>query len=73
VSDPLAARLRLTAEWLDVIRRDPRLPVEHLPPDWPAVRAQKLFRELEEAGREPAAAVAATLLDLQPDEHTRPA
>jgi phenylacetic acid degradation operon negative regulatory protein len=59
-TDPFAARLRLTAEWLETIRRDPRLPVEHLPADWPAVRAQKLFRELTWAGP-PAAA-----LDLQP-------
>ncbi len=66
VSDPLAARLTLIAEWLHVIRRDPRLPVEHLPPDWPAVRAQKLFRELETAYREPARAVAEGRLDLRP-------
>jgi len=59
--DPLAARLRLTAEWLDAIRRDPRLPVEHLPADWPAVRAQKLFRDLELCYAEPTAP-----LDLQP-------
>ncbi|WP_233625112.1 PaaX family transcriptional regulator C-terminal domain-containing protein [Actinoplanes sp. ATCC 53533] len=68
VSDPLAARLLMVAEWLGAIRRDPRLPVEHLPPGWPAVRAQKLFRELEAAGLEPARATAATLLDLRPDE-----
>lgn len=67
-ADPLAARLRLTAEWLDVIRRDPRLPVEHLPAGWPAVPAQILFRKLESAYAEPAAAVAGALLDLQPDQ-----
>jgi phenylacetic acid degradation operon negative regulatory protein len=65
-ADPLAARLRLIAEWLGAIRRDPRLPVEHLPAGWPAVGAQKLFRELEIAYAEPARAVAAELLDLQP-------
>ena len=65
-SDPLAARLTLVAEWLHAIRRDPRLPVEHLPPDWPAVRAQKLFRELEAAYQQPARAVADGLLDLRP-------
>ncbi|MFI7544795.1 PaaX family transcriptional regulator C-terminal domain-containing protein [Actinoplanes sp. NPDC049599] len=73
VADPLAARLRLIAEWLDAIRRDPRLPVEHLPADWPAVRAQKLFRELEASSLEPARALAATLLDLLPDASTRSA
>jgi phenylacetic acid degradation operon negative regulatory protein len=65
--DPLAARLRLIAEWLDAIRRDPRLPVEHLPADWPAVQAQKLFRKLEVSYAEPARAVAATVLDLRPE------
>ncbi|GIE98638.1 PaaX family transcriptional regulator [Paractinoplanes rishiriensis] len=65
-ADPFAARLGLIAEWLDAIRRDPRLPVEHLPADWPAVRAQKVFRELEQAYRGPASAVAAGLLDVRP-------
>ena len=64
--DPLATRLRLTAEWLDAIRRDPRLPVEHLPADWPAARAQKVFRDLEEAYREPARMIADGLLDPLP-------
>jgi phenylacetic acid degradation operon negative regulatory protein len=64
--DPLAARLRLIADWLDAIRRDPRLPVAHLPAAWPAATAQKLFRELELAYAEPARAAAAGLLDLQP-------
>ena len=66
VIDPLAARLTLIAEWLHAIRRDPHVPVEHLPPDWPAVRAQKLFRELETAYQQPARAVADGLLDLRP-------
>ena len=65
-ADPLAARLRLIAEWLGAIRRDPRLPVEHLPAGWPAVRAQKLFRELELAYAEPARIAAAERLDLRP-------
>lgn len=67
LSDPLAARLTMIAEWLHAIRRDPRLPVEHLPPDWPAVRAQKLFRELDAAYEEPARVVADGLLDLRPE------
>lgn len=66
LDDPLAARLMLIAEWLHAIRRDPRLPVEHLPADWPAVRAQKVFRELETGYEEPARAVADGLLDLRP-------
>ena len=65
----LAARLIaewLDAEWLDAIRPDPRLPHEHLPADWPAARAQKVFRERERACREPARAVADDLLDTLP-------
>ncbi|MFI5844794.1 PaaX family transcriptional regulator C-terminal domain-containing protein [Catenuloplanes sp. NPDC051500] len=66
-ADPFAARLRLIAEWHDVIRNDPRLPVAHLPHDWPGVRAQKVFQELETTLGAPARAVAAGLLDLRPD------
>ncbi|GAA0579769.1 PaaX family transcriptional regulator C-terminal domain-containing protein [Paractinoplanes ferrugineus] len=61
--DPLAARLALIGEWLEAIRHDPRLPVEHLPADWPAARAQKVFRDREAAFREPAQAIADGLLD----------
>jgi phenylacetic acid degradation operon negative regulatory protein len=68
VADPIGARLSLVAEWLNAISRDPRLPVEHLPADWPAVRAQRVFRELEAAFEGPARAAAAELLDLRPDE-----
>jgi phenylacetic acid degradation operon negative regulatory protein len=66
--DPLAAKLRLIADWLHLIRRAPRLPVQHLPPDWPAVRAQGVFRRLDAALAAPARTVAAGLLDTVPDE-----
>ena len=65
--DPLAARLSIVAEWLQTIRPDPRLPVQHLPPDWPAMRAQKVFRDLETKFDAPAREIAATLLDTLPD------
>jgi phenylacetic acid degradation operon negative regulatory protein len=71
VEDPLAARLTIVAEWLGAIRRDPRLPVQHLPPDWPAVRAQNVFRNLETAFDGPARKLAATLLDTRPDGGAR--
>jgi len=67
IDDPLGARLSIIAEWLRAIRRDPRLPVQHLPPDWPAVRAQKVFHHLEAALDGPARIVAATLLDTRPE------
>jgi phenylacetic acid degradation operon negative regulatory protein len=66
--DAIGARLSLIAEWLLAIRRDPRLPVQHLPPDWPAVRAQEVFRDLDASLDGPARAVAATMLDTRPDE-----
>jgi phenylacetic acid degradation operon negative regulatory protein len=66
VGDPLAARLDLIAQWLDAIRRDPRLPVEHLPASWPAVHAQKVFRDRAEAYRPAAEQVADGLLDVLP-------
>jgi phenylacetic acid degradation operon negative regulatory protein len=68
VGDPLGARLTLVAEWLQAIRRDPRLPVRHLPADWPASRAQAVFRERAAATEPPARLAADTLLDTRPDE-----
>jgi phenylacetic acid degradation operon negative regulatory protein len=72
VEDPLAARLTIITEWLGAIRRDPRLPVQHLPLDWPAVRAQKVFRHLAAAFDGPARELAASLLDTRPDDTRRP-
>jgi phenylacetic acid degradation operon negative regulatory protein len=66
--DPVAARLTIVAEWLLAIRRDPRLPVQHLPADWPAARAQALFRRTASALEGPAGAMAAPLLDTRPAE-----
>jgi phenylacetic acid degradation operon negative regulatory protein len=65
--DPLAAKLRLVTDWLQTIRRDPRLPVQHLPPQWPAARAQELFHRLNAQLDQPAHAAAAALLDTMPD------
>ncbi|CCK26161.1 phenylacetic acid degradation operon negative regulatory protein PaaX [Streptomyces davaonensis JCM 4913] len=64
--DALALRLRLQAEWLRLIRRDPRLPVRHLPEDWPADRAEKTFRSVHERLTPLADAAAERLLDLVP-------
>jgi phenylacetic acid degradation operon negative regulatory protein len=61
--DPLAAHLSIVTEWLGVIRRDPRLPVRHLPQTWPAIAAQKLFGDIEGKLATPAATLAADLLD----------
>jgi phenylacetic acid degradation operon negative regulatory protein len=66
--DPLAAHLAIVTEWLRIIRTDPRLPACHLPPDWPAVPAQKTFHHLESELAAPAATQVATLFDAIPDE-----
>lgn len=61
--DDLARQLLLHTDWLQLVRQDPHLPAEHLPTDWPAIRAEKLFRTLA-ARYEPAAAeLAASVLD----------
>ncbi|MGW0600329.1 PaaX family transcriptional regulator [Streptomyces sp. NPDC002776] len=64
--DALTLRLRAQTEWLRLIRRDPRLPVRHLPEDWPADRAEKTFRSVHERLTPLADAAAARLLDLVP-------
>jgi phenylacetic acid degradation operon negative regulatory protein len=63
----LTTRLLVVGDWLQVIRRDPRLPVRHLPDDWPAVRAQTTFHRLAGALEGPARTAAAALLDTRPD------
>ncbi len=64
--DALALRLRLQAEWLQVIRRDPRLPVQHLPDDWPAEPAEKTFRAVYDRLTPLAQDASERLLDLVP-------
>jgi phenylacetic acid degradation operon negative regulatory protein len=66
-ADPLAAKLRLVTDWLQIIRHDPRLPVQHLPAHWPAVPAQDLFHRLDTHLDQPARTTAADLLDTMPD------
>ncbi len=61
-----ALRLRLSTEWLQVIRRDPRLPVMHLPDDWPAEEAEKTFRTVHDRLTPLARECAERLLDLVP-------
>lgn len=39
----------LVADWLDLLRAVPRLPAEHLAPDWPAARSVETFRRLHAA------------------------
>lgn len=64
--DDLARQLLLHTEWLQLVRQDPRLPAEHLPADWPAIRAEQVFHGLAEAYREPARSIAESVLDTIP-------
>ncbi|WP_055523985.1 PaaX family transcriptional regulator C-terminal domain-containing protein [Streptomyces ossamyceticus] len=65
-ADPVAIRLRLVAEWLRIIRTDPRLPVRHLPEEWPARQAQETFRRIAEQTAGPAGRMAEEVLETTP-------
>jgi phenylacetic acid degradation operon negative regulatory protein len=64
--DPLSRQLLMAAEWLLIIRQDPRLPLRHLPPDWPAVRAERLFLHRRDTLERQARPVVEALLDRLP-------
>ncbi|MGP4096841.1 PaaX family transcriptional regulator [Nonomuraea sp. KM90] len=64
--DDLARQLLLHTDWLQLVRQDPHLPAEHLPPDWPAIRAEQVFHTLARAYRRPAGRLADTVLDELP-------
>ncbi|GAA1296173.1 PaaX family transcriptional regulator C-terminal domain-containing protein [Saccharothrix xinjiangensis] len=64
--DDLARLLVLHTDWLQLVRQDPHLPAEHLDEDWPAIHAEQLFHDLHARYREPAAAIAADLVDEVP-------
>jgi phenylacetic acid degradation operon negative regulatory protein len=66
--DDLARSLTLLTGWLQIIRTDPRLPLRHLPGDWPAEQAQRVCHALHERFRPEATAVAERLLDTVPDD-----
>lgn len=59
----VALQLLLHADWLELVRRDPHLPAEHLPADWPAGRAEEVFRSLARQYEGPAHREAVRLLD----------
>jgi len=64
--DDLARQLFLHGDWLQLVRRDPHLPAEHLPDDWPAIRAETVFRTLARRFEPTADRIAAELLDTLP-------
>ncbi|MEO3795760.1 PaaX family transcriptional regulator C-terminal domain-containing protein [Nonomuraea sp. B10E15] len=62
-ADDLARQLLLHTDWLQLIRQDPHLPAEHLPQDWPAIRAEQVFHTLARVYEQPAREVASAILD----------
>jgi phenylacetic acid degradation operon negative regulatory protein len=64
--DDLARQMYLAGEWLHLVREDPRLPIEHLPADWPAVRAEHVALRLRAAYQDGAQHVVDTMLDRIP-------
>jgi phenylacetic acid degradation operon negative regulatory protein len=70
-ADDLARQLVLHTDWLQLVRRDPHLPAEHLPADWPAIRAEKLFHALALRYEPSAAKLATALLDELPAPQQR--
>jgi phenylacetic acid degradation operon negative regulatory protein len=66
VSDALVLTLRLSTQWLRIIRDDPRVPLHLLPANWPAIEAQRLFRSLHGAQRPAAERIARELFDTIP-------
>lgn len=65
-ADDLARKLLLETEWVLLVRDDPRLPVEHLSPDWPAVRAEQVALRLRQEYDASAHRIATELLDRLP-------
>ncbi|WP_328794331.1 PaaX family transcriptional regulator [Herbidospora solisilvae] len=61
--DALVRQLLLHTDWLQLVRQDPHLPAEHLPDDWPAIRAEQVFHARAEEYVRPARLVADGVLD----------
>ena len=67
LDDPLARLLVLNTEWSLLLRHDPLLPVSLLPSDWPARRAQTVFRGLRESLQSGAQKSAHAIMRTIPD------
>ncbi|MFE4963581.1 PaaX family transcriptional regulator C-terminal domain-containing protein [Streptomyces sp. NPDC056660] len=61
--DDLACQILLHTDWLQAVRWDPHLPAEHLPEQWPAIRAEQVFRLLDRKIARGAAELADAVLD----------
>jgi len=64
--DDLARQLVLHTDWLRLVRSDPHLPAEHLPENWPAIRAEEVFHTLATDYDKRTKAIAASALETTP-------
>ncbi|WP_395105643.1 PaaX family transcriptional regulator C-terminal domain-containing protein [Actinomadura sp. SCN-SB] len=64
--DDLVRFLWLMTQWLGLVRVDPGLPVQHLPPGWPALRAQEVLHELRGRYEDSARAIADEIIEYVP-------
>lgn len=62
-ADDLTRQILLHADWLGVVRHTPILPTALLGPQWPAIRAERLFRDLAAAHEHSGRLVADRVLD----------
>ncbi|NEW36038.1 PaaX family transcriptional regulator [Nocardia cyriacigeorgica] len=70
-TDELCAFLVLRSEWQQLVQADPRLPAEHLPPEWPAKQATVLFRDLYRRLEGPATELATQVAGLLSIDHAK--
>lgn len=61
--DVLPRQIRMHTEWTLLLRHDPGLPVEYLPADWPALRAEHVFLRMRSAFRPQAEREVAQLVE----------
>lgn len=62
---PLSARTMLVADWLALLRADPRLPAEFMDSQWPSDRSFAVYRERQAELDEPAAEAFAALTEAR--------
>ncbi|MBY8871368.1 PadR family transcriptional regulator [Micromonospora sp. PLK6-60] len=62
----LTVRTMLVADWLALLRADPRLPAEFMGAEWPATRSAETYRRMHERLAEASAAEFAALVAARP-------
>lgn len=65
-ASPLTVRTMLVADWLALLRADPRLPREFMDADWPATRSYETYRRVHEKLADASAAEFAALIAARP-------